>query len=84
MQPRNLFEMGIQTVDAAVSFNGQGDDDKIRQRQGHAFTKQMRRKVSGLEPGGLSHFIVRQSQQGVFFLNLSLGGVAKVAFDCAR
>jgi len=36
------FEVSIETVDAGVPLNRQCGDDQVRQRQGHAFAKQVR------------------------------------------
>lgn len=55
--------MSIQGVDTVVVLDRQRGNQQIWQWQGYAFTEQMRRKITGLRPSGLSDFEVPQSQE---------------------
>lgn len=55
--------MSIQGVDTAVVLDRQRGNQQIWQWQGYAFAEQMRRKITGLRPSGLSDFEVPQSQE---------------------
>lgn len=64
MHVGNFLELRIQAVHRAVVLDRQGGNEHIRERDGHPFAEQMRRKITSLEPSGLSDLELPQSQEG--------------------
>lgn len=64
MHAENFLELRIQAVHRAVVHDRQGGNEHIRERDGHSFAEQMRRKITCLEPSGLSDLELPQSQEG--------------------